>query len=81
MMTSEKKKNSAPKANARITEEEHELLLALSQQQGVTPSDYIRKSLRQKMMEDILSITKIEMTEGSPVEIRDALTKLIGGDK
>lgn len=80
-MTSEKKKTTSPKVNARVTEEEYELLQALSQSEGTTPSDYIRKALRLKMMDDILSITKVKMTDGSPVEIREALAQLIKGER
>jgi hypothetical protein len=79
-MTSDRKKGAGPKANARITEEENELLVALSQEKGVTTSEYIRQSLRAKMMEDILLITKVKMTDGSPMEIQNALSQLIKGE-
>ncbi len=79
-MTSDKKKGAGPKANARITEEENELLVALSQEKGITTSEYIRQALRAKMMEDILIITKVKMTDGSSVEIQEALSQLIKGE-
>ena len=79
-MTSDKTKTTSPKVNARVSEEEYELLQALSQSEVTTPSDYIRKALRLKMMDDILSITKVKMTDGSPVEIREALTQLLKGE-
>ena len=79
-MTSDKKKGAGPKANARITEEENELLAALSQEKGLTTSEYIRQALRAKMMEDILIITKVKMTDGSSVEIQEALSQLIKGE-
>ena len=79
-MTSDKTKTTSPKVNARVSEEEYELLQALSQSEGTTPSDYIRKALRLKMMDDILSITKMKMTDGSSGEIRKALTQLLKGE-
>ena len=79
-MTSDKTKTTSPKVNARVSEEEYELIQALSQSENTTPSDYVRKALRLKMVDDILSITKVKMTDGSPIEIREALNQLLKGE-
>ena len=64
-MTSDNRKVIAPKANARISPEEHELLTQLADEQGITPSEYIRQALKSKMMDDILIQSKLKKNESN----------------
>lgn len=64
-MTTTAKKPAAPKANARISQEEHEMLIQLADAQGITPSEYIRQALKSKMMNDILIKSRSKRNESN----------------